>query len=101
MNTTSSSSTDDDELLLLIVCSLAFLTLLGSAAVYWIQGVEWLVEHGVLVAASAHPAVALPGLAGAGLDGPRLAIALGVAVVAIAWAGSAVRRVLRTRGRGQ
>jgi hypothetical protein len=40
----------------------------------WTRIVAWLVDHGLLAAAAAHPLVPLPGTGGAGLDVPRLAV---------------------------
>lgn len=64
----------------------------GLAAAGWLIGQiprlfhqlpSWLVAHGVLAESSSRM-VAVPGFADAGLDGPRLIVALGLLVVGVA-----------------
>ena len=89
----------DDEFVLVVVAAVAAAALVGSVGVLWLAGVDWLLEHGVLVSAAAIPVLSVPGCAGAGLDGPRLAVAAGLLLALAAWVGSAIRRrILAGRG---
>jgi hypothetical protein len=83
-------SADDEFVLVLVVAGVAA-ALLGSVGVLWLRGVDWLVEYAVLVSAATSPLVPVPGCAGAGLDGPRLAVTAGLLVGLAAWVGSAIR----------
>ncbi len=91
------ATTPQEEMLLIHLGAGLLTVLVGSAGVFWLKGAIWLVEHRILVPASAHPLLALPRAAGAGLDLPRVAIAAGSVVAVIAWAASAVRRAWSTR----
>lgn len=91
----SGRAADDDLFVLTVLGFLSLGALSAAALTWWSQAVVWLVAHRVLVPAAARPPLALPHSGGAGLDVPRLALALaavllfGVAVV------GAVRRRLR------
>jgi hypothetical protein len=87
-NTGTSSA--DDEFVLFIVGCVAAAALVGSAGLFWLTGVGWLVEHQVLVSAAEHPLVALPDAGGAGLDLSRLAVVAAVVIALVAWAASAI-----------
>ena len=95
------TSSPVEEFILLILGCAAAAALLGSAGLFWANAVAWLVEHQVLVAAASHPVVAVPGCAGAGLDGPRLAITAATMLALLAWLVSAVCRWLAARRRPQ
>lgn len=95
---TAPSTSPDDEFVLFIVACVALVTVLGSAGFFWATGVGWLVEHHVLVPAGQHPLLRIPAGAGAGLDGPRVAIVIGAVLAVLAWAVSAVRRAIARRG---
>jgi hypothetical protein len=90
-------NSDDDEFLLFIIGAIALMTFLGSAGLFWSKGVVWMVEHHIVVPGSSHPMFALPGGGGAGLDGPRVGLFVGVLIAMIAWAGSASRRAIASR----
>lgn len=90
-------SSDDDEFLLFIIGAVALSVAVGSIGVLWFKGVDWMVQHQLLIAASRHPVLAVPGSAGAGLDTPRLAVVAGVLLALLAWAGSTLRRLWVTR----
>lgn len=91
------ADTPEEELLVIIIAVVACGALLGSVGVLWLKGVTWLVEHHILIAATSHPAVAIPGAEGAGLDGPRIAIAVALLVATLAGSISAGRRRLARR----
>jgi hypothetical protein len=84
------ASSADDEFVLFIVGCVAAAALVGSAGLFWLKGVGWLVEHQVLVSAAEHPLVALPNGGGAGLDMSRLAVLSAAVIALIAWAASAI-----------
>ncbi len=94
----ASSTSPDDEFVLFIVGCVVLVTVLGSAGFFWATGMGWLVEHQILVPASQHPVLRMPGGSGAGLDSPRVAVGLGVIVAVLAWAVSAARRAIARRG---
>lgn len=77
------SNNDDDVLTWLLVGAVVLGA--GGGVAFWSHVTAWLVEHHVLVAGSAHPAVSLPGTE-AGLDVPRIAIAI-AAVIMLAGLG--------------
>mgnify|MGYP001116724447 FL=1 len=89
-NTNPATSSADDEFVLFIIGCVAAAALVGSAGLFWLKGVGWLVEHQVLVPASQHPLVSLPSSDGAGLDLSRLAVLCAVVLALIAWAASAI-----------
>ncbi len=91
------ATTPQEEMLLIHLAAGLLTVLVASAGVFWLKGATWLVEHRILVSASAHPLIAVPGAAGAGLDLPRVAIAAAAVIAVIAWAASAVRRSWSTR----
>lgn len=80
---------DEDGLLVIAVGAAVFVTLLGSAGLYWAKTSSWLVEHKVLVPADAGPFVSLPG--GCGLDLARVVVVVCFVVALVAVAVSAVR----------
>ncbi len=90
----SARGSDDDLFLLTMV---GFLTLGGVAAAAvtgWADTVSWLLAHQVLVPAAEHPLLTVPGSVGAGLDVPRLALAVAAALLAFAGVAGAARRHL-------
>jgi hypothetical protein len=91
-------SSADDEFVLVIVVAFALTAALGSAGLLWLQGVDWLVDHRVLLPATRHPLLVLRGCAGAGLDGRRLLVVTGAMLAGITWAASALRRGWVARG---
>ena len=97
MSVPSATSRGDDDVIVFVVPAVAAPTAIGSGGVVWLTGVGWLVEHHVLVPAAVHPALALPACAGAGLDGTRLAIGVGIVVALMAVGVSAVRRRVAAR----
>lgn len=74
-------------------------TMLGSAAVLWMTGIRWLVEHKVLVDASDEPLITIPRAAGAGLDINRVVIIAAFVIALVAIGLSAALRHLRYRRR--
>jgi hypothetical protein len=59
--------------------------ILGAAADAWDRTSAWLLEHHVLAPAAGDPVLEVPGSDGAGLDGARIAVALGaLAAVSLA-----------------
>ncbi|MGB8386140.1 MAG: hypothetical protein WCG47_33725, partial [Dermatophilaceae bacterium] len=86
----------DDEFVLAVGAAVAVAALVGSVGVLWLAGVDWLLERGVLVSAAASPVMQVPGCAGAGLDGPLLAVAAGLVLAVAAWVGSAIWRRVAT-----
>lgn len=93
------ADTPEEELVIIHVAIAAVAALLASAGALWLQGASWLVEHHVLVARAARPLIEVPGTAGAGLDLPRIAIAVAVLLAALAGTISAGRRALDRRRR--
>ena len=89
---------DEDGLIVMAVLGAILLTVLGSAGLYWARASAWLVEHKVLVAAPAHPWLALPG--GAGLDVPRVVLAACLVVALLAIAVSTVHHRRQDRPLG-
>ncbi len=97
-NHNPAASSPDDEFVLFIVGCVAAAALVGSAGLFWLKGLGWLVEHQVLIPASQHPLVALPSSGGAGLDLARLAVLCAVVLALIAWAASSIHhRVVASR----
>ncbi|GAA1436018.1 hypothetical protein GCM10009616_34780 [Microlunatus lacustris] len=91
------NSSDDDVFVLFIVGAIALSVAVGSIGLLWSKAVRWMLQHELVVAASHHPVLILPGSAGAGLDVPRLCVVAGVLLGLLAWAGSAVRQKLASR----
>lgn len=87
----------DEEFVLLTHWMLIASVLIGSVGLLYAQGVQWLLEHSVLVASSADPVVTLPGAQGAGLDAARVVIVAGVLIFMVAWAVSAAARAVSAR----
>lgn len=81
----------NDELITWILVAVGVVAFIGNwgSVIRWAAG--WLVANGVLVTDSV--LVHVPGAAGAGLDAPRLAIAIGLllALVAAAFARARLR----------
>lgn len=92
-------SSDDDTFLLFIIGAVALSVAVGSIGVLWLKGVNWMLQHQLLVAASQHPVLTVPGGAGAGLDVPRACVVAGLLLALLAWAGSAFARMLAARER--
>lgn len=88
--------TRDERTLLILVGSLVVPALLGSAATWgWIS--RWLVDKGVLVAASGSPQWVIPGAGGAGLDWARALLLVGVVLVGFAVLLTVARRLWERR----
>ena len=84
---------------MLLVLGVLGLGGVGTFAVTgWGKVVTWLLAHQVLVAAPAHPLLAVPHAGGAGLDLPRLALLAAVVLLLLICLAGAVRR--RFRGGG-
>jgi hypothetical protein len=96
-NPTPSATSPGEQLVLVAVGVTALLVVLGSAGALWLSGTQWLVEQRVLVPAAANPLIAMPGAAGAGLDGSRVAVAAGALTMGLACLVSAARRALTAR----
>ncbi|MFJ4233868.1 hypothetical protein [Cellulosimicrobium cellulans] len=94
------ADTPEDELIVINAALVALGAIAGSAGFLWLKGVAWLIEHNILVAASAEPLLVLPASDGAGLDLPRIAIAGGVLLgVVVLSVSAAVRAISRLRRR--
>lgn len=87
----------DEEFTLLTHWTLIASVLIGSVGLLYAQGVQWLLKHSVLVAASADPVVTLPGAQGAGLDTARVVVVAGVLIFMVAWGVSAAARAVAAR----
>lgn len=94
MDSLPSRTSDDDLFTLLIIGVLGMGAVGGVLAATWSRALVWLLEHQVVVAASAHPMLVLPRSAGAGVDLPRLALAAAAVLLLTAAAVGAVRRRL-------
>ena len=93
-----SARTSDDDLFMLLLLGVFSLGAAGTAAaVLWGRVLAWLLAHQVLVAEARHPLVALPYSQGAGLDVPRLALALAGALLLTVGAVRWTRRQLALR----
>lgn len=88
---------DNDRVALTFLGVLGLPALLTVAAAMWGRAAEWLVGHGILVAATEQPLLPIPGLAGAGLDTARVVIAAAVVVASGAIVVSAARRAWSRR----
>lgn len=87
----------EEEIVLIQVAAIALGAVLGSAGLLWMKGVEWLVEHQVLVSAEASPLLEIPGTEGAGLDVSRVVIATSLLLGVLAIAISSGRRLAARR----
>lgn len=94
---TQPSIMTDDEFWLVILGVAAFPTLVAAAVQAWKQGASWLVQHQILVPASAHPLVPLPTMQGAGLDIARLSILAGALVLVGVFTTLGVRALVHRR----
>lgn len=94
---------NDDEFVLILVGVLAWPAIVAGLYWGWAQGGDWLVKHQVLVAAKAHPLLAIPGMGGAGFDVGRLMMAVGLVALLLAISVAAVRRsvIARREQRGR
>lgn len=92
-----SQISDDDRVVLTFLGLFALPGLLGAAGYLWSHGLDWLVQHHVLIGAAADPLLPIPGCAGAGLDGARLAIAAGLLAIGLVVTVSAIRWALVRR----
>lgn len=90
----SARGSDDDLFLLTMVGFLSLGGVAAAAAAGWANTVSWLLAHQVLVTAAQHPLLTVPASGGAGLDVPRLALAVAVTLLALAAAVGAARRHL-------
>lgn len=88
----------DDEFTILMIGTASFgaiIAALGALVRYgWHSALAWMLEHHILAPASANPILALPFSAGAGLDGARLCVLLGVIVLLGYGLFRAIRRFL-------
>lgn len=55
--------------------------IVGSVTTGWANATDWMLDHQVLLPASADPVLALPAAGGAGLDWSRIVIAFGAFAV--------------------
>jgi len=87
--------TDPDDLMVLLFAGL----LIGPTIVVfaWTSLVGWLVDHQVLLEAVADPLVVIPASDGAGLDLPRLLLLTAVVLGVLAFLGSVIVRLARSR----
>jgi len=91
-------TSNDDDLFLMTMLGIAGLGSAAAVAAFlWHQVVGWLVAHGVLLPAAAHPLFAVPGGSGAGLDGARSAIAGAVLLLLVALVVGWIRALVRMR----
>ena len=95
------TSSPVEEFILLILGCAAAATLLGRPACSGQRGGLARRASGSGRRRQNHPVVAVPGCAGAGLDGPRLAITAATMLALLAWLVSAVCRWLAARRRPQ
>lgn len=87
-----------EEIVVLLVGLAVVAALVRRSDEVWVRAGVWATEHGVLVAGSGDPLLVIPGLGGAGLDVPRLAIAGAVVAAGVA---VVVGGVARRSGRGR
>lgn len=69
----------------------------ASAGTLWLTGVNWLVAHSILVAASGHPVLTLPYAEGAGFDIGRLTILACIVAALLAIAISSLHHSIQRR----
>ena len=91
------ADTPEEEFLLIFVGLGALGAIAGSLAFFWSKVVAWLLDHGILLPATAHPMLTIPGTHGAGLDVMRAAIAAGVLLALLALFVSAAVRAIHHR----
>lgn len=91
------ADTPEEELTVLMALMGASGVIVGALAVFWDKVVAWLLEHEVLIAASANPLVAIPGTEGAGLDLMRVIVGVGIVLALVAVLGSILGRAVRRR----
>jgi hypothetical protein len=85
------ADTPEEEVLLIHLALAAMGVLVGSISIIWLKGVDWMINHRVLVAPAADPIIALPGAGGAGLDVARVVALVGVFGIAGALSMSTCR----------
>ncbi len=85
------------------VVIIAGICLLGAGAIgsavltQWQQAVAWMLAHQVLVPARGNPAFSLPASGGAGIDWPRVLIAVAAVMVAVSFGVHELRTRLFTQ----
>ena len=89
--------TPEDQFVALKILSGVLIFVLGSAGTIWLTGVNWLIQHQVLVASAAHPTITLPHSGGAGLDTARVFVLVCVLAAAIAIFASSTLHHIRNR----
>lgn len=82
----------NDVVVLIIISCLAVPAIGGILAFGWSTVTEWMVEQHVLIGASSHPLLTVPGANGAGLDHIRLMVVGGLVAAAAILAVTAARR---------
>lgn len=98
--TSATTSHSDSDIMAMLGFAVFFGgAIIGSLGLLWLRGVQWLVEHHILVAASADPLLAIPGGDGAGFDLARIVIVAAVLVAMVAIIASTVLRKIRRRRR--
>ena len=97
MSNNGLADTPEEEVLLIHIALGAVGIVLASAGALWLTGMSWLVEHQILIPSAAAPQLVVPGSGGAGLDGPRIAIAAAVVCAVVVVAVSAARSAFARR----
>ena len=95
------ADTPEEEFLLIAVGLGALGLIGGSLAFFWDKTIAWLLAHGLILPAAAHPVLEIPGADGAGLDLVRAAIAAGVLLALLAVVVSSAVRAIRHRRRAE
>jgi hypothetical protein len=87
--------TDPDDLMVLLFAGM----LIGPGILVfaWTSLMGWLVDHQVLLEAAADPLMVIPASEGAGLDLPRLLLLGAVVLGLLAFLGSLLVRLVRSR----
>ena len=81
----------EEELITVLVLVCAGAAALSSAGLLWAKGGVWAVRHKLVVGRVDDPLLVLPGLHGAGLDWPRIALLLALLLMAAALTAGAIR----------
>lgn len=87
----------DDEFVLIHAAVAALGAALAAGGLLWWKGLGWMLQHRVLVPASAHPRWLLPHGHGAGLDMSRIMVVAGVLLGGLAFLVSSARQAQRTK----